>query len=73
MTNQQIAQHPDVYERLRAITTQPGDSFWSRGQLLRRKFERACKDNWSWDDAMAAPDTANVAYYRKYHWYGSVA
>lgn len=63
MTAQQIQSHRDVYERLRALSTPPGYSVWIGGRLVRQSYVN--KEDWTWDDAMSAPDTSLVARYQR--------
>ena len=62
MTAQQITQHRDVYERLRALTFAPGDSYWHNGECVRRPFIN--KDDMTFDELLACPDTPRIAYLR---------
>lgn len=71
MTTLQIAQHRQTYERLRALTTPPGYSVWLGGHLVRQSY--VDKDSWTWDDAMAAPDTALTRQYQRVYGRGNLA
>jgi hypothetical protein len=65
MTDQQIQQHRETYERLRALSIPPGYSVWIGGRLVRQSYVE--KDHWTWDDAMAAPETPFYARYQRVH------
>ena len=65
MTPLQIAQHRDVYERLRALGTPPGYSVYVGGRLIRQSY--VDKSNWTWEDAMAAPETEFERAWQRVH------
>lgn len=60
MTAAQKAQHRDLYNQLRLAIVFPGESVAGVTKL----YEPVNKDNWTWEDAMAAPDTPNIARMR---------
>lgn len=65
MTAQQIAQHRQTYERLRFNGTPTGYSVYVDGKLIRLSY--VDKSDWSWDDAMAAPETAFDRAWQRVH------
>lgn len=38
MSNQQKQDFRDVYERLRALTTAPGETYWRKGKVYRKRY-----------------------------------
>ena len=65
MTPLQIAQHRQTFERLRFNSTPPGYSVYVGGRLIRQSY--VDKSDWTWEDAMAAPETAfDRAWQRAY-------
>lgn len=62
MTQQQIADHPDVYRQLRLALIDPGESLVG----ARRAYADVNKDDWTFDFALTQPDTPRVAHLRKY-------
>jgi hypothetical protein len=62
-------------QQLLERTTAPGDSYWFRGECIRRPYAPVNYDKWSlsWDELMTCPDTPLIAYLRPRYEYGSMA
>ena len=50
-------------QRLLERTTAPGDSYWYKGECIRKPYAPVNYDKWaySWDELMACPDTPDIA------------
>ena len=73
MSAEQIQNHRDVYEQLRARITAPGDAFWRNGELIEKPYAPIDKWSMTFDDLMTCPDTPRIAYYRARYARGSLA
>lgn len=53
-------------QQLLERATAPGDSYWYRGECIRRPYApvNVCKDDWTFDYAMSQPDTPDIAAQR---------
>lgn len=61
MTYEQRQQHRELYQQLRLAITFPGDTFAGE---YRKPFTAVCKDDWTWEMAMASEDTPDIAALR---------
>ncbi len=57
MTALQKAQHPEFYTQLKLQLLDPGDTYVG----FRRQYTPVNRDDWTWEDAMSAPDTPYIA------------
>lgn len=48
-------------QRLLERTTAPGESYWYRGECIRKPYAPIDKWAMSWDELMACPDTPDIA------------
>lgn len=57
MNAQQRHEHREFYNQLRLAIVFPGDTVAG----VTRRYEPVNKDSWTWEDAMSAPDTPDIA------------
>lgn len=62
MNAQQRHEHREFYNSLRLATVFPGDTIAG----VTKAYTPVNKDNWTWEQAMSAPDTPAVARERRY-------